>query len=65
MADDIAYDNHDIDDGLRAGFLELDDLLTLDFVADQWRAVEKRFPACPARASAARTDPRSDRADGQ
>ena len=44
VADDIAYDNHDIDDGLRAGFLQLDDLLTLDFVADQWGEVEKRFP---------------------
>ena len=44
VADDIAYDNHDIDDGLRAGFLELDDLLTLDFLADQWHAVEKRHP---------------------
>jgi dGTPase len=44
IADDIAYDNHDIDDGLRAGFLDLDDLLTLDFLADQWRAVERRFP---------------------
>lgn len=48
VADDIAYDNHDIDDGLRAGFLALDDLLSLDFVADQWREVEKRFP-CAAR----------------
>lgn len=47
VADDIAYDNHDIDDGLRAGFLELDDLLALDFLADQWRAVEKRFPHAP------------------
>ncbi|MEC9067701.1 MAG: deoxyguanosinetriphosphate triphosphohydrolase [Pseudomonadota bacterium] len=47
VADDIAYDNHDIDDGLRAGFLSLDDLLTLDFVADQWREVEKRFPRAP------------------
>lgn len=47
LADDIAYDNHDIDDGLRAGFLSLDDLLTLDFLADQWRAVEKRFPHAP------------------
>ncbi|MBC2650720.1 deoxyguanosinetriphosphate triphosphohydrolase [Novosphingobium flavum] len=47
LADDIAYDNHDIDDGLRAGFLALDDLLTLDFVADQWRAVERRFPHAP------------------
>src|SRR5436309_8311372 len=24
IADDIAYDNHDIDDGLRAGLLQLD-----------------------------------------
>ena len=47
LADDIAYDNHDIDDGLRAGFLELDDLLTLDLLADQWRAVEARFPHAP------------------
>ncbi len=44
LADDIAYDNHDIDDGLRSGFLDLDELLTLDFVAASWRAVEKRFP---------------------
>ena len=47
IADDIAYDNHDIDDGLRAGFLALDDLLALDFVADQWRDVERRFPNAP------------------
>jgi dGTPase len=47
LADDIAYDNHDIDDGLRAGFLDLDDLLVLDSLADQWRAVEKRFPHAP------------------
>ena len=47
ISDDIAYDNHDIDDGLRAGFLSLDDLLELDFLADQWRAVEKRFPNAP------------------
>jgi len=47
LSDDIAYDNHDIDDGLRAGFLELDDLLTLDEVADLWRTVERRFPGSP------------------
>ncbi len=47
LADDIAYDNHDIDDGLRAGFLELDELLTLPFVADHWREVERRFPTAP------------------
>ncbi len=47
VADDIAYDNHDIDDGLRAGFLSLDDLMQVDFLADQWRSVEKRFPNAP------------------
>ncbi len=47
LADDIAYDNHDIDDGLRAGFLDLDELLTLAFVADHWRAIERKFPNAP------------------
>ncbi|MBL8655908.1 MAG: deoxyguanosinetriphosphate triphosphohydrolase [Altererythrobacter sp.] len=47
IADDIAYDNHDIDDGLRSGFLALDQLLALDFVAELWRAVEKRHPNAP------------------
>jgi dGTPase len=47
LADDIAYDNHDIDDGLRSGFLQLDELLALDFVAENWRAVERRFPGAP------------------
>lgn len=44
LADDIAYDNHDIDDGLRSGFLRLEELVELDFVAAQWRDVERRFP---------------------
>ena len=47
VADDIAYDNHDIDDGLRAGILDFDDLLTLDFIADLWRDIETRFPGVP------------------
>ncbi len=50
LADDIAYDNHDIDDGLRSGFLQLDDLLTLEPVADLWREVERRFPGQPQEA---------------
>ncbi|MXO47794.1 deoxyguanosinetriphosphate triphosphohydrolase [Erythrobacter vulgaris] len=47
VADDIAYDNHDIDDGLRAGFLDLDDLMEIDFLAEQFRRVERRFPHAP------------------
>ncbi|WP_230772176.1 deoxyguanosinetriphosphate triphosphohydrolase [Sphingomonas sp. Leaf4] len=47
IADDIAYDNHDIDDGLRAGLLTLDQLLAVPFVAAGWDAVRKRFPEVP------------------
>ena len=35
IADDIAYDNHDIDDGLRAGLLTLDQIL--DGAGDRFR----------------------------
>jgi dGTPase len=44
IADDIAYDNHDIDDGLRSGILELDALLELPFIARHWAAIEERHP---------------------
>lgn len=44
VADDIAYDNHDIDDGLRAGLLSLDQLLELPFIADRWQAICDRYP---------------------
>src|SRR3546814_7343646 len=44
LADGIAYDNHDIDDGLRAGLFTLEDLLTVPFVASSWDAVRSRFP---------------------
>lgn len=43
IADDIAYDNHDIDDGLRAGLLSIDQLMAVDLVATQWRAVRSGF----------------------
>ncbi|MGQ0588582.1 MAG: deoxyguanosinetriphosphate triphosphohydrolase [Sphingosinicella sp.] len=44
IADDIAYDNHDIDDGLRAGLFALDEVLAVPLVAARWRAVCDRFP---------------------
>ena len=47
VADDIAYDNHDIDDGLRAGLLDLDQLMEQPFVAANYRGVEGRFPDAP------------------
>ena len=44
ISDDIAYDNHDIDDGLRAGLLELDELLMLPLVKRLWDAIVQRHP---------------------
>jgi dGTPase len=34
IADDIAYNTHDLDDGLRAGLFEFDDVLALPMVGD-------------------------------
>src|SRR3954451_1642989 len=42
ISDDIAYDNHDIDDGLRAGLLNLDELLSLPLIKRFWDAIELR-----------------------
>ena len=44
VADDIAYDNHDIDDGLRAGLFTLEELLDVPLVARAWDEVRGRFP---------------------
>ena len=44
IADDIAYDNHDIDDGLRSGILDLDALMELPFIRRHWREIETRHP---------------------
>jgi len=44
LADDIAYDNHDIDDGLRSGLLTLADLLEVPLVRRSWEAVRARYP---------------------
>lgn len=44
LADDIAYNNHDIDDGLRAGLFTVDDLMALPHVGDAFRAVIDRYP---------------------
>jgi dGTPase len=44
IADDIAYDNHDIDDGLRAGLLQIDALVELPIVKRLWDAIGDRHP---------------------
>ena len=47
ISDDIAYDNHDIDDGLRSAILQLDELLELPIVARHWAAIGGRHPGIP------------------
>ncbi|MBY0406617.1 MAG: deoxyguanosinetriphosphate triphosphohydrolase [Rickettsiales bacterium] len=44
LADDIAYNNHDIDDGLRAGLFTLDQIEQLEGVGRVFRDVRSRFP---------------------
>ena len=43
IADDIAYDNHDIDDGLRSGLFTLEELLEVPLVARVWDGVRRRY----------------------
>lgn len=45
IADDIAYDAHDIDDGLRAGLFTVDDLKVMPLTADMIAAIDRRYPA--------------------
>jgi len=44
IADDIAYDNHDIDDGLRAGLFSLGELRGVPLVAKAWDEVRAGHP---------------------
>jgi dGTPase len=44
LADEIAYNNHDIDDGLKAGFLNLDYLMSVDLWSETYSHVRQKFP---------------------
>ncbi len=44
FADDIAYDAHDIDDGLRAGLFEVDDLKVMPLAAEIIADIDKHYP---------------------
>ena len=45
LSDDIAYDAHDIDDGLRADLFTLDDIAAVPIVGDILREIDARPPA--------------------
>jgi dGTPase len=44
IADDIAYDAHDIDDGLRAGLFCVDDLKVMPLTAEMIADIAKHYP---------------------
>jgi dGTPase len=44
IADDIAYNAHDLDDGLRSGIISLEDIKDVPFLAEHLLAIEKAHP---------------------
>ena len=49
LADDIAYDAHDLDDGLRAGILDEEELRSVPFLAELLGTVDRLGPLEPSR----------------
>ncbi|GMR19497.1 MAG: deoxyguanosinetriphosphate triphosphohydrolase [Gammaproteobacteria bacterium] len=49
VADEIAYNNHDIDDGLRYGLIEVEQLQELTLFADLYKEVDDKYPGLPLR----------------
>jgi dGTPase len=49
LADEVAYNNHDVDDGLRSGLLTVEQLESVQLFAEQYRAVRRRYPDLVAR----------------
>lgn len=44
LADEIAYNNHDIDDGLKSGYIRLEDLEGVEIWRETWTLVARKFP---------------------
>jgi dGTPase len=49
LADEIAYNNHDVDDGLRSGLINLEQLATVPLFARHLDGVRKAFPSLAER----------------
>ncbi len=49
LADEIAYNNHDVDDGLRSGLIDLEQLQEIDIFSRHWSAVRQKYPALAER----------------
>jgi dGTPase len=49
LADEIAYNNHDVDDGLRSGLITIDGLREVEIFRRQYMAVAEAYPDLPER----------------
>ena len=49
LADEIAYNNHDVDDGIRAGLISIDELREVGIFRRQYELVTDRYPDLPGR----------------
>ena len=49
LADEIAYNSHDIDDGLRSGLITIEQLEEVEFFARLWHEVQATFPGLSGR----------------
>jgi dGTPase len=49
LSDEIAYNNHDVDDGIRAGLISLEDLQSVPLVRRHVDAVDTRYPQLSGR----------------
>lgn len=45
LADDVAYNAHDLNDGLRAGFFSVDDLLDISLVSTDIKFLFEKYPS--------------------
>ena len=55
LADEIAYNNHDIDDGIRSGLLELEQMEAVPFFGGHLHAVRAAYPGLSAKRVLAET----------
>ena len=55
LADEIAYNNHDIDDGLRSGLITLEQMMTVPIFSSHFLQVSERWPSLPEKRAVAET----------